>query len=103
MNRIYKGQTELKLRAKLKLTDDETITGATPVLLKYTKPDGTSGSFTATIEDEFEGIIFYIITSANDIDMVGKWTFWAHITFANSNVAAGVPYNIEVFNEGVIC
>ena len=99
MNKVYKGQTELKLRVDVGVD----IQGATSTLIKYKKPDGSTGSFAASIEDAFEGIIFYDVLSSNDLDVVGKWTFWAYIVFLNGNEAPGCPYTLEVFEEGSIC
>lgn len=96
---IYKGQTELSIRVNTGVD----ITGATAVLLKYKDPNGLEGSFTATIYDSYEGIINYDIVSSLDLNVVGKWTFWSHITFANAKSAPGKPFTLEVFKEGAIC
>jgi hypothetical protein len=103
MGKIFKSQTKLRIQVDLDLDATEDIVGATPVLIKYIKPDGTEGSFTATIEDAFKGIIYYDIVSVSDIDVVGKWTLWAHITFSSGKIAAGEPFIMEVFNEGATC
>jgi hypothetical protein len=53
--RIYKGQSALRITLKT-YTDLEGIQAAA---VKYTKPDGTAGSFAAGVQDTGEGIIFH--------------------------------------------
>jgi len=96
---IYKGQTELSLRANTGVD----ITGATAMLIKYTDPDGNEGSFTASIYDASKGIINYDIVSSTDLNIIGKWVLWAYVTFVSGNSAAGKPFTLEIFNEGSIC
>ncbi len=98
MSRIHVGQTALTFM----VTVSQDITGADPVLIKYIKPSGTTGSFTATITDALTGEITYAVV-ADDIDEYNIWTFWAHITFANGKVAAGEASKIKVFKEGESC
>jgi len=96
---VYEGQTELTLRAKTEVD----IQGAIATLIKYIKPDETTGSFAASIENAYKGIISYEVVDENDIVGVGKWILWAHVTFSNGKVAAGKPYTMEVSKEGSIC
>ena len=69
MGQIFKGQTNLDLV----VTVGQDITGATPTLIKYIKPSGAEGSFTATITDALNGIITYVIASINDLDEYGDF------------------------------
>lgn len=96
---IYKGQTELSIRVNTGVD----ITGATSTLIKYKDPNGLEGSFTASIYDSYEGILNYDIVSSTDLNVVGKWTFWSYVTFANAKSAPGKPFTVEVFKEGAIC
>ena len=95
MGKIYVGQTALTLTA----TVDQDVTGAT-CLIKYKKPDGTTGSFSATIVTAATGEIKYVVTSSSDIDQAGRWTFWGYVTFADTKVAAGESYKLMVYAEG---
>ncbi len=96
MGKIYVNQTSLKLEAEVKAD----LTNANTVLIKYIKPDDSTGQFTATVTDATFGVIEYIITSSTDIDQVGDWTFWGHITFSNGDVIAGEPHCETVYKEG---
>lgn len=96
MGKIYKGQDALTIR----LTTGQDITDATPVLIKYRKPSGVEGSWTASITTALTGVISYTMADTNQLDEVGLWTFWAHITFSDGKVAAGEPVEKWVYNEG---
>lgn len=96
MGKVYVGQTALTLTA----TVHENITGATSLLMKYTKPDGSTGSFVGTPTDASAGSFEYDITSADDIDQAGKWFFWGYVTFSDGTTVAGEPYSHTFYAEG---
>lgn len=95
MGKIYVGQTALTLTA----TVGQDVTGGT-CLIKYKKPDGTYGSFAATIVTASTGVIRYVVQSVNDIAQVGYWVFWGYVTFSDGTVASGEAYRIKVYPEG---
>lgn len=95
MGKIYKGQTKLIIKVDLKAN----ITDAT-VLLKYKKPDGNTGQFNTTILDTDNGIVQYQIASPTELDQAGRWNMWAYVTYGDSRVAAGEPFDFKVYNEG---
>lgn len=94
MSTIFKNQNKLRL----KLTTSVDITGATSKLIKYKKPDGTEGQFTAASLDDSTGVIYYDFTGT-ELDQAGRWEFWAYITFSDSRVAPGEKITIEVIEE----
>jgi len=96
MGKIYKGQDALTIQ----LTVGQDITSATPVLIKYRKPSGLEGSWIAAIVTAATGIIGYTMADTDQLNEVGKWTFWAHITFSDGKVAPGEPIEKWVYNEG---
>lgn len=96
MGRIHKGQTKLRIT----LTCGENITGATPCLIKYKKPSGAQGYWTATISNAATGVIYYDVQQTSELDEEGAWTVWAHITFEDGKVAAGDPVKMAVYTEG---
>jgi len=95
MGKIYVHQTALSV----KLTVGVDITGATPVV-KYRKPSGATGEWSATIVDAANGVIKYDISSPDDIDETGTWTFWAEVTFATGEWAPGEATEKYVYNPG---
>lgn len=96
MGKIYVGQTDLTI----KLNTKKNLTGITNVKILYKNPKLVSGEFNAVVEDALNGIIRYAVTSVNDINIAGKWTFWAKIVDAQGLISIGEPSMIEVNNEG---
>ena len=96
MGRIHIGQTRLRIS----LTCNSDLTEATQVAIKYKKPNGTQGSWAATVSNATTGIIYYDVANESDLDMEGAWTIWAHITYADGDVAAGDPVKMAVYTEG---
>ena len=96
MGKVYKNQTAFTIR----LTTWQDITAATPVKIKYRKPSGTTGEWTATINDAAEGIVEYTMADENDLDESGWWTFWAYVTFSDGTIAAGEPVSKYVHDQG---
>jgi hypothetical protein len=96
MGKVYVNQTAFTVR----LTTGENIAGATELLIKYIKPDGTTGSWVATENDATEGIIEYTMADADQLDQVGWWTFWAYVTFSDGSIGAGEPVKKYIHAEG---
>jgi hypothetical protein len=95
MSKIFKGQTALRLTLRT-FTDLEGILSA---VIKYRKPNGKCGQFTAAIGDTEKGIIFHECLE-NEIDISGWWAFWAYVTFADGRTAAGETAKVYVWQEG---
>ena len=95
MGKIYLNQSSLRIQ----LTTNVDITGATARLIKYKKPSGTTGSWTAQPGDVGAGVIYYDLTGT-ELDEAGTWKIWAYVTFADARVAPGEPVIMIVLNEG---
>ncbi|AEF85336.1 hypothetical protein TREPR_2196 [Treponema primitia ZAS-2] len=95
MQRIYKGQSALRITVKT-FTDLEGIEGA---VIKYRKPDGSVGELSAGVGDVAKGVIFHEVIEG-EIDRAGWWTFWAFITFGDGRTAAGEAAKVFVWKEG---
>jgi hypothetical protein len=95
MNKIYKGQSALRITVKT-YTDLEGIGSA---LIKYRKPDGSTGAFSAGVADTERGIIFHECIEG-ELDRTGWWSLWAFITFADGRTAAGEATRLFVWAEG---
>lgn len=95
-NYIYVNQTALRLQLNTSID----LSDATSAVIKYIKPDGTTGSWTATISSAVQGIIVYDIQS-NDLSQEGDYTIWAYITFTSGKTAPGRAQHIYVYPEGV--
>ena len=99
--KAYEGQS-LKVEFDLDLQEDENIDGAS-VLIKYTKPDKTSGSFTGVISDPYKGLVYYDMVKAVDLIGVGRWILWPYVTFSDGREIPGDPIILDVQREGAIC
>jgi hypothetical protein len=95
MRRVYKGQSALRITVKT-FTDLEGIESA---VIKYRKPDGSTGEFAAGVGDAAKGVIFHECIEG-EIDKSGWWSFWAFITFSDGRCAAGEAARLFVFIEG---
>ncbi|GHV86379.1 hypothetical protein AGMMS50293_28160 [Spirochaetia bacterium] len=95
MNRIYKGQSALRITVKT-FTDLEGIEAA---VIRYRKPGGDLGEFSAGVADSAKGVIFHECLEG-EIDASGWWAFWAFIIFADGRTAAGETAKVFVWNEG---
>lgn len=98
MAKIFEGQNALRFEADTNVD----ITGAVGTLIKYIKPDGSSGTFSASIDDAENGIIYYDVVNTTELDQEGTWIMWAHVTFSDGRVAQGVPIRVKVFAEGTL-
>jgi len=95
MGRIFKGQSALRITLKT-FCDLEGIENA---VIRYRKPSGKNGEFSAAVGDSAKGIIFHECIEG-DIDISGWWAFWAFITFADGRTAAGETARVYIWNEG---
>ena len=94
MAKYYKGQT---LQIDVLLNVD--ITAAGTVQIKYRKPLGTTGTWTATVVNAESGWIRYILPAA-DNDDDGTWVIWGYIVQADGSVLIGSPLEIDMRVEG---
>ena len=79
-NKYYVGDTPL-----IRLDCVSNITGAINPRIHYKKPDGTSGFWSASIENDdetgFGRYVYYQVPSGiNVLDQAGDWKFQAHMT-----------------------
>jgi hypothetical protein len=95
MGRIFKGQSALRITLKT-FIDLEVIISA---VIKYRKPDGSTGEFAAGVGNTAKGVIFHECIEG-EIDTAGWWVFWAFITFADGRTAAGEAAKVYVWKEG---
>jgi hypothetical protein len=95
MNRVYKGQSALRITVKT-FTDLEDIVSAA---IRYRKPGGITGEFPAGVGDRAQGVLFHECIEG-ELDASGWWVFWAFITFVDGRTAAGEAAKVYIWNEG---
>jgi hypothetical protein len=95
MGKVFKGQSALRITLKT-FADLEDCVSA---VIKFRKPNGKTGEFTASVGDMAKGIIFHECLEG-DIDSSGWWAFWAYATFADGRTAAGETAKVYIWQEG---
>ena len=93
--KIFKCQSALRIT----LNTYCDLEGIEKAAIKYRKPDGKTGEFTAAVGDIANGVIFHECIEG-EINASGWWTFWAFIIFADGRTAAGETAKVYVWNEG---
>lgn len=89
ITRAHKGDVGRKIR----LNAGETIVAATTVQIKYRKPSGAVGTWTAIVEDlTYAGYI----TLAGDLDETGKWEIQLYVEMAGANIHGAIA-NFHVY------
>ena len=95
MGKIFVSQSALRITLKT-FCDLEGIESA---VIKYRKPDGSTGELAAAVGDTVKGVIFHECIEG-EIDVSGWWAFWAFITFVDGRTAAGEAAKVYVWSEG---
>jgi hypothetical protein len=95
MARIFRAQSALRILVKT-FCDLE---GAITAYIRFQKPDGKRGEFSAAIVDTAEGTLSHECLEG-DIDISGWWVFWAYVIFEDGRTAAGEASKVFVWREG---
>jgi hypothetical protein len=95
MSRVYAGQSALLIPVQ----PFGDWVGVSSAVIKYRKPGGVCGEFSAGVGDEAKGVIFHECIE-EEIDMAGWWVVWAFITFAVGRTAAGEAEKVYIWHEG---
>ena len=95
MGKIFKGQSALRITVKTFID----LEGIISAVIKYRKPNGSTGEFSAAVGDDTGGVVFHECIE-REIDVSGWWTFWAFVTFADGRTAAGETARVYIWNEG---
>ena len=96
MSYIYKDQSSLQIRLDTKVD----LSGATSLLIKYEKPSGATGQWTATQYGATTSIFYNL--SDGELNETGCWHFWSHVTFSDGRSAPGRMVAQKVYMEGTV-
>ena len=94
MKHIYTGQTSLRIT----ITTAVELSDIRNTEIRYKKPDGTEGTFCASVIDAQNGVICHDVQSADELDMPGWWKFRAYVTFNDGRSAPGRTVRVMVFD-----
>jgi len=95
VGKIYKDQSALRIVVKTFCDLD----GIKAAFIKYIKPNGDEGEFSAVVIDPVNGILSYEC-SKGDINVAGWWDMWAYIVFEDDRTAAGETVEVHVWRKG---
>ncbi|MCL2410632.1 MAG: hypothetical protein FWC97_03215 [Treponema sp.] len=95
MNKVFKGQSALRITLRTFVD----LEGVLSAVIRYRKPNGKAGEFSAAVGDVANGVIFHECIEG-EIDLSGWWSFWAFVTFADGRSAAGETAKVFIWNEG---
>jgi len=93
--RVFRGQSALRILIKT-FCDLEGITTA---YIRFQKPDGKRGEFSAGVVDTANGVISHECIEG-EIDVSGWWSFWAYVVFDDGRTAIGEASKVYVWKEG---
>lgn len=91
---VYLNQSKLTISINTGID----CTNATVLKIKYKKPDGVKGEWTAELSEDDPKIVKHKVAEG-EINAVGSWTIWSHVTFSDGSVP-GKPAKMLVKNEG---
>ena len=99
--RIYKNQTAVRL--VLDTDVDLSIYGLATSGAKvgYKKPDGTTGQWQGAVLSDVDGTIYLDFSPSVKFDVVGDWSLWAELTFADNRTGFGKVKVYQVIEKGV--
>lgn len=96
MTCTFSNQSNLRIRLYLGID----LSDAASVLIKATNPNDVAFSWTATIQDTTEGIIYVDLGVGETLGTAGVWTFWSLVTFSDGRVAPSCPTEKTIKEEG---
>jgi hypothetical protein len=93
--KVFCGQSALRLVVK---TFCE-LSGVRRAAIRYKKPNGKTGEFSAGVRDVEKGELVYECIEG-DIDISGWWDFWAFVVLDDGRSAAGEKQKVFIWEEG---
>ena len=84
---------------KILLTVGQDVTGSTDMQIRYTKPNGTTGSWSASSTDTTGGKIA-VSTTDGTLDSTGSWRFWSWVHFSDGKEYPGEVVDQKIIAEG---
>lgn len=96
MSITFIGQTGVTIQVEMGID----ITGASTKKIKYRKPSGETGEWTATVVSDTAGVLKYTTTTAAELDEAGLWDVWPYAILGDGSIAIGLVSMFPVYAEG---
>ncbi|MHC4792594.1 MAG: hypothetical protein ACYS8Y_14415 [Planctomycetota bacterium] len=85
---------------EIRLGTGHDVTTSSSWLIKFTKPSGTSGSWTAAAMSGTAATAITYTAPADTIDERGKWRLWSYVTFSDARAYPGDTVEQMIYDEG---
>jgi hypothetical protein len=95
MSKVYVGQSALTILLETGID----LSTATTTEIRYKKPDGTEGSWPATVTGSSNTKLSYGVADTSQLDQEGEWKVWAYAVFS-SGTAIGEAASMTVYHAG---
>jgi hypothetical protein len=95
MTNIYVKQSALRISART----GTALTDVAMCEMRYEKPNGTRGVWSAFVSDAARGVISYDLLG-EELDAAGWWTFWVFVRFDDERTTFGDAAKVFVRDEG---
>ena len=96
MSKVFKTQDYLKIELSYQEDISASISSA---VIKYIKPDGTTGSWNA-IHSPSTKTISYATPLGSPLNQAGKWSVWSYATMNDGRHIPGEVFKFTIFEEG---
>ena len=95
MVKIFKDQSALRIKMRTFVS----LENIEKAVIRFCKPDGKQGEFSAGVDDSEAGTIIHEFIEG-ELNASGWWSFWAFVTFCDGRTAAGEAAKVFIWQEG---
>jgi hypothetical protein len=95
MGKIYVGQTELRMHYDCNVD----LTGYSAIVINVTLPDGTTTTWTPTIDTVAEGTMYYDIANDTILAQEGKYLQQPQATMGSGDIVPGETKSDYVYGR----
>lgn len=96
MGKVFDTQDYLRIELAFTANIENDITSQ---LIKYKDPNGTEGSWVASL-DSVNKTIYYNLPQGDSLGVPGIWTVWSYVTMDDGRILVGEIAKFKIFTEG---
>ena len=95
MGKIYTGQTALRIW----FSTGSDITGYTTTIASVQKPNGSTATWTITVDNASTGACYYDPPTTTILDIAGPWKVQPEITFSDDTAVKGETAEFTLYDS----
>ena len=95
MGKIYTGQTALRIW----FSTGSDLTGHTITVANVSKPNGSTATWTITVDDASTGSCYYDPPTTTVLDIAGVWKVQPEITFSDDTAVKGETASFTLYDS----